>query len=367
MFCESGSKIAKMDRNLQNENQERFPGMEKSPFLKLQTVGVDGPQKLLLEAGGFWLVGGASPPAVLEFGSIRRMLNPGSIHLLFGGAEAVCSTSSACQVPGWVLGARLDHFWFLLTGSENRSLREFASGPPELIEFVAESKTAVDCQNRVSELPPEDCLEHRVEVLRIAAVGVSSALRRTSFSKVDSCGSDHRFGDVLGRLSSEELTNLSVDELSRKFGCGRRHLNRLFQRHLGISATELKIETRLMKAACLLRDPNLKIIVVAQEAGFNHLGAFNTSFRKRFNLSPSEFRKRVLSEDAQETCAGNGLLGCAMDRFGLCPGAVATPGRSNFLPVSILNHPVASGPGPDKKDSVRRPLPRTGPNLRMPE
>src|ERR1019366_4324749 len=96
---------------------------------------------------------------------------------------------------------------------------------------------------------------------------------------------------VFEKLSATELVGLSVPELAGKFGCSRRHLNRLFHQHFGISVAALRMEMRLLKAISLLRDPDAKVINVAEQCGFNHLGLFNTCFKRRFGTSPGHWRK----------------------------------------------------------------------------
>jgi hypothetical protein len=51
------------------------------------------------------------------------------------------------------------------------------------------------------------------------------------------------------------------------------------------------MELRLLKALSLLRDPGVKIIHVAEQCGFNHLGLFNACFKKRFGKTPGQWRK----------------------------------------------------------------------------
>jgi AraC-like DNA-binding protein len=58
------------------------------------------------------------------------------------------------------------------------------------------------------------------------------------------------------------------------------------------------MEMRLLKAISLLRDRDAKVINVAEQCGFNHLGLFNTCFRRRFGTSPGQWRKAA-SEDAR--------------------------------------------------------------------
>ena len=96
---------------------------------------------------------------------------------------------------------------------------------------------------------------------------------------------------VLVHLSETELQELNVGELARRCGFSRRHLARLVKNECGTSLATLVAQTRLDKAADLLRDPERKIVNVAMDCGFKHLGAFSAKFRVRFGMTPSDWRK----------------------------------------------------------------------------
>ena len=53
-------------------------------------------------------------------------------------------------------------------------------------------------------------------------------------------------------------------------------------------------ELRLQRALQLLADADAKIINVAYESGYRHLGLFNAMFKKRFGVTPSEWRRQNL-------------------------------------------------------------------------
>src|SRR5207249_2343477 len=110
--------------------------------------------------------------------------------------------------------------------------------------------------------------------------------QRTGFIRME----EHMV-QVFERLSSPELLTLSVGELAAKFSCSRRHLNRLFHQHFGMSVATLRMEMRMLKAVSLLRDRDIKVINVAEQCGFNHLGLFNTCFKRRFGNTPGQWRK----------------------------------------------------------------------------
>jgi hypothetical protein len=76
------------------------------------------------------------------------------------------------------------------------------------------------------------------------------------------------------------------------------------------------MEMRLLKAGSLLVDPDAKIIYVAEKCGFNHLGLFNTCFKKRFGTSPSQWRKAIT--EAKKEQAGVRSGGCPFQDQGSC-------------------------------------------------
>ncbi|UOQ68754.1 helix-turn-helix domain-containing protein [Hymenobacter volaticus] len=64
---------------------------------------------------------------------------------------------------------------------------------------------------------------------------------------------------------------------------------------LGTGVTDFIQNLRLSKARDLLLDESLTITDVAYETGFSSLSYFSTSFKARYQLSPSEFRALQLA------------------------------------------------------------------------
>jgi Helix-turn-helix domain len=78
-----------------------------------------------------------------------------------------------------------------------------------------------------------------------------------------------------------------------------------------------------------LRNLDSKIIHVAEECGFNHLGLFNTCFKRRFGVSPGEWRKQARF---QESAPPKGTAPvCSLESKGLCPLAMSP---NNLAPIS---------------------------------
>jgi AraC family transcriptional regulator len=89
-----------------------------------------------------------------------------------------------------------------------------------------------------------------------------------------------------------------VTDLARRCGCSRRHLNRLVNEEFGCSLITLKTQLRLEKAATLLHDPEVKVINVALDCGFNHLGSFTAKFKERFGTTPARWREQLRTRPA---------------------------------------------------------------------
>ena len=82
------------------------------------------------------------------------------------------------------------------------------------------------------------------------------------------------------------------------------------------------MEIRLLKALTLLRDVDVKIIHVAEQCGFNHLGLFNACFKKRFGNTPGQWRKGTSNGEVMPSPVSEvGHPACPIHANGLCPWA----------------------------------------------
>ncbi|MDO7844758.1 substrate-binding domain-containing protein [Hymenobacter sp. M29] len=85
-------------------------------------------------------------------------------------------------------------------------------------------------------------------------------------------------------------TDLSVEDVARALGISRMQLYRKVKAVLGTGVTDFIQSLRLTKARDLLLDEQRTVSDVAYELGFSSPSYFSTSFRARYQLSPSEFR-----------------------------------------------------------------------------
>jgi signal transduction histidine kinase/ligand-binding sensor domain-containing protein/DNA-binding response OmpR family regulator len=86
-------------------------------------------------------------------------------------------------------------------------------------------------------------------------------------------------------------TNFSVEELSEQFGMSRGSMYNKILELTGMSPVEFIRSFKLDRAAVLLQESDLTISEVAYQAGFATPHYFTKSFKAKFNILPSDYRK----------------------------------------------------------------------------
>ena len=304
-----------------------------------------------------------------------------------GAGRCVCEQVAECLIPGDVLALAagwrgrlcvsgqgellfqsfsicLEHLFPLFASSEICRLQSVLEGFKGDKLFPASSSLAKECHRLLRDVPAEFNLDHRSQLLRIAAAVLSVEFKTAQRPRAGFVRAEEHMVQVLKSLPAAELLNLSVGQLATRFSVSRRHLNRLFHHHFGISVSALRMEIRLSKAVTLLRDPDVKVINVAEQSGFNHLGLFNTCFKRRFGTSPGRWR-RMRVEIATQAA---GLLGreltCPLHANGLCrwPGQARDFGceAREASPAQTADSPVASVASKLNVTIARNQLPING-------
>ncbi|HHY84258.1 MAG TPA: helix-turn-helix transcriptional regulator [Verrucomicrobia bacterium] len=246
----------------------------------------------------------------------RGQVRPGDILVVQEWHHAVLHAEANEDVVFWFFAIQVEHMFPLFGSAEISLLQNVVDGLKSVRFYSGATELARDCHRMLAEAPPDYDLGHRSQLLRIAASLLAAEFRNAQSHRAGIARADQRVIQVFEKLSTQELLNLSVAELAARFGCSQRHLNRLFHRHFGCSVAAMRMEMRLLKAICLLRDPDAKIISVAEQCGFNHLGLFNTCFKRRFNISPGRWRKQASERDMTGV---SGAAVCPLSSDSACP------------------------------------------------
>jgi AraC-like DNA-binding protein len=243
------------------------------------------------EGQGYWLGQGDA-----------REVNVGDVLALPPGRQGVFRASQLSNV-------RLFHFRFcpelmsgLLTMAERQYFDRLAAKAAQPIRLLpASHPIAKQFAELCAQAETQNGLLIRCEMLELVGRTFARDLAPEGKAGASALSATKRIRVLLEHLTEEEFLNASSDELAAYCGCSPRHFSRLFLQHFGVSLRSRQTEMRLLKARRLLAETDSRVMTVAAACGYRHLGVFNALFKKRFAMTPTEWRRE--SGDAPH---GNG-------------------------------------------------------------
>lgn len=90
-----------------------------------------------------------------------------------------------------------------------------------------------------------------------------------------------------------EYQTLSLEALADKLNLSSRQTQRLLMEYYGKSFRQKKTEARMSAAAILLSDKTRSITSIAEDLGYFSIEHFSSAFRKYYQMSPREYRKKI--------------------------------------------------------------------------
>ena len=95
---------------------------------------------------------------------------------------------------------------------------------------------------------------------------------------------------VLNYIHTHYFEDISINKLANICDYSEYHFMRFFKKHMGLTCIQYINNYRLEKAALLLTSTNNSIMDISLETGFDSLSYFNKLFKKKYNITPKEFR-----------------------------------------------------------------------------
>ncbi|MCI5703717.1 MAG: response regulator [Pseudoflavonifractor sp.] len=86
-------------------------------------------------------------------------------------------------------------------------------------------------------------------------------------------------------------SGLSVEALCQKLHISQSHFSTLFKQQTGMSCVQCITDARMDRAVELLRTTDDKTYQIAQKVGYDDPNYFSYVFKKKFGVSPSQYRK----------------------------------------------------------------------------
>lgn len=116
---------------------------------------------------------------------------------------------------------------------------------------------------------------------------------------------DHKALDkmkiILKYVENHYTERITIAEIAQEVDFSESHFMRYFKSTMGTSFIEYLKEYRLTMAARLLQSSESSVLEVATGVGFDNLSYFNRAFKKRYHVTPSQFRKSGESDLSQDS------------------------------------------------------------------
>jgi hemolysin activation/secretion protein/AraC-like DNA-binding protein len=251
------------------------------------------------EGGGYWLHDGTA-----------RELNVGDGFVVGANVRVLLRASQLGPLKLQLFTVQPQYLNGLLSVAEWHQLEAAAASPSTPVGFFSASEPVGQKFSRIAELPPDHGLSLRCALLQLWSGALHGLFAAPPAESAGGNKLHERLRELVGKMTEAELADASLAGLATQLHCSQRHFSRLFREKFGVPLRARQIELRLQRARHLLADSNAKVINVAYDSGYRHLGLFNAMFKKRFGVTPSEWRQQ------------NG------------PKKTSVPGRNNLSRVS---------------------------------
>ena len=97
---------------------------------------------------------------------------------------------------------------------------------------------------------------------------------------------------AMAYISMNYSQKLTLTKISEQLCITPNYLSELFKKHTGQNVSEYIIDYRLEKACQFLKNPQLRIGEVSEKVGINDVRYFSSMFKKKYNLTPTEYRNK---------------------------------------------------------------------------
>ncbi len=268
--------------------------MRTTGHLRLERLGLAPGQEWSTEPSGWRFAQTRAGSAYWLDATHPRELCPGEVVIVPPGSQGIVRASQLNQVL-------LDSFYFdpdqlcgFFTLAERKWFEDCQAGTEVGVQFLPSTHPLARSFKALAQQGEADSdLSMRVRLLELAVGYFDEQLPHPQQPEASEMSAQHRFAVLVAGMPDLELIRYRADKLAQLCGCSARHFNRLFHAQFGQSPRARQTELRLLKARQLLGSTDARVVEVAQQAGYHSASLFNASFKRRFGMSPTEWRRQA--------------------------------------------------------------------------
>ncbi|MCR5082040.1 MAG: AraC family transcriptional regulator [Parasporobacterium sp.] len=131
--------------------------------------------------------------------------------------------------------------------------------------------------------------DYRIAIQSYLSLVFTELHRKHFYTSDISSDQDIDFSAILS-YAFNHLNNISVNALAEHFHYNPAYLSKALKNYLGRNFSSVISEIRLKKAASYLKTTSMRIDTIVELLGYYDRSYFNRIFKKRYGVSPNEYR-----------------------------------------------------------------------------
>ncbi|MBO6133727.1 MAG: 2-isopropylmalate synthase [Lachnospiraceae bacterium] len=130
------------------------------------------------------------------------------------------------------------------------------------------------------------------DIIKASIHALAGAVNQVNEIQEGSVKNDKRLMEIMNFIHEHYLT-VTLDDLADEFDLSKNHISRYIKTSTGESFSDIVTKLKLKKAGTLLKNGNMQIENVAEAVGYPSVEHFNRQFKKRYGMTPVQYRNNV--------------------------------------------------------------------------
>lgn len=216
---------------------------------------------------------------------------------LTSGSLFVMSPSSFHR-PVFTKNTRLVNFMFTFEGCEPQFLMDIFHNRPHIALQLSQQDTHF--------------LHILAQELEACFKGLETQDRKYPWLLLNSllgkisglCAKEHTLGEssvqyALLCIHNHFIENISLEEVAKIANYSPNYFSDIFKEYTDCTFKQYVINLRLSLAESLLKHTQLSIAQISERSGFHDLSNFMSAFKKRYGVTPKEYRVQMAAQKAE--------------------------------------------------------------------
>lgn len=195
-------------------------------------------------------------------------------------------------------GEARDHYFICVRGAAVKNYIKSGLLPvntvPPLIKIVHSNKfrqTMLNLEKAIHSPKPNN---DRMELMFLDLL-LQLHEQSDSYKKIPACQLD-KFSELIEKIENNPQLDWDFAREARNLNISLSHFRRLFKQFCELSPSLFLLNQRLRLAASLLIETSTPVNVIASAAGIDDAYYFSRSFKKKYTVSPSAYRRELVGK-----------------------------------------------------------------------